>query len=79
MKYEEAIELLRDMKFNAKSESDSIALGMAIEAMQRNVEVEPQWVDAERASTWFMCPVCGHDDNLDIYCAHCGQKLHWED
>ena len=49
---------------------------------------DPRWKDIRTAvlkqspmspikiGTYSVCPVCRHD-NLDLYCAHCGQKIDW--
>lgn len=81
MTVQEAIEKLKYIKYIGNGEqeykkcSESIAIDMAIEALEKQIPKKPI-----EDHTFDFCPVCSYSvDYLRNYCKECGQKLDWGD
>ena len=68
--------LLYIARRNGRGMTDfDIALMLALCALEKQIPKKAQSINE---STHRCCPVCGHD-MIDIYCAHCGQRLDWSE
>ena len=76
--------------FNDHENPDGIAFDMAIEALEKQMAVKPNYEadgysDGELVYDYAECPVCGKDYEYEMndwgcnYCSNCGQKLDWSD
>ena len=92
MKIEEAIKLLKNMDFSIttimnREVASSIALNIAIEALEKQIPKEPIWegdgyVYGEMVYDIWRCPSCDavyEEDEIHDYCPDCGQKILWEE
>ena len=90
MKIEEAIKLLKNMHFSITTKmnrevASSIALNIAIDALQKHIPKEPvlegdSYADGEMVYDTWRCPECDtpyEEDQINNYCPNCGQKILW--
>lgn len=88
MTVQEAIETIKYASaFNREDSPLTIALDMAIEALEKQIPKKPTDIhEVEDGSFYtisFMCPSCDtaviFQPYKSKYCKHCGQKLDWGD
>ena len=54
------------------------ALGMAIEALEKQLPKKPAPEEAD-GYMFFDCPVCKTSIQVENYCPNCGQKIDWSE
>ena len=91
----EAIKLLEYIRETGNGESpyvgcaQSIAIEMAINALEKQIPKKPTPIDYEKYMDTvknalflkgsYRCPNCNHVVKCGTYCSDCGQKLDWSD
>lgn len=89
MEIKEAINDIREFCIGLSEEVSNISLGMAIDALEKQIPKEPTYdgdgYAPDGTFVWdeWMCPNCDSRYEVDYddydYCPNCGQRLKWEE
>ena len=76
---QEAIELVEQCGLNIEGIKNIECESIIVYALEKQIPKKPKYIDGDYDLP--LCPSCGLsvDEDRDMYCSICGQKLDWSD